>query len=127
MSTTKSVLIVDDDGFVRRALKRTLRDLPVEVLEAENGHQALTLLRQGLEPALIISDIDMPVVSGLELAEYVRIEFPHIPMILCSGGAYDMQVSALSRASLDAGGPGIEYLPKPTPPSVFKEKVRKLV
>lgn len=115
--TQPAVLVVDDDGFIRQALKRSFRKLPVEVFEAENGLQALTLLKNGLNPALIISDIDMPACSGLELAQQCKAEFPSIPMILCSGGAYDLQASAL----------GVKYFDKPVDVKILIEEIRKVL
>lgn len=114
----KTVLIVDDDPFVRQSMKRVLRNVDIEIREAENGQEALDLLRGGLSPAIIISDVDMPVLSGLELAQHRKDEFPGIPMVLCSGGAYDLQASAL----------GVDYYAKGNDaPASLRERVLKVL
>ena len=62
----KIVLLVEDDIDVRKALRRSLKNLGVEIREAINGLNALELIRGGLTPSLILSDIEMPAMNGLE-------------------------------------------------------------
>jgi CheY-like chemotaxis protein len=91
----KTVLIVDDDAMVRFLYRRILRDVPVEVQVALSGQEALSLLRGGFCPDLIISDIDMPGMTGLTLAKFCKEEFPGIPLLLASGGAYDIEAQQM--------------------------------
>lgn len=111
---TKVVLLVDDDAIVRKALMRLLRTCGADIREAVNGEEALTLLREGLRPAIIISDIDMPAMNGLVLARHVKAEFPTLQLVLCSGGGHERAASEL----------GVEYYPKPTDPSTLRELVK---
>ena len=103
MPDLKVVLLVDDDEFVRRAVKRTLGDSGAEVVEASDGAQALELLRGGLRPAVIVSDVDMPVMSGLLLAKHCKEEFPDIPMILVSGGGHERAAADLGVTYFEKG------------------------
>lgn len=83
------VLVVDDDESVRDVSKLVLASQGYEVITAENGFDALQLLRRAL-PNLIVSDLSMPGMSGFEFLSVVRRRFPHLPVIAISG-AYNGQ------------------------------------
>jgi CheY-like chemotaxis protein len=82
------VLLVEDDPVVRRVISRQLVASGYVVRGAVDGLDALGKLRTGL-PDLIISDLNMPRMSGLELLEIVRKRFPQIPVIVISTIATD--------------------------------------
>jgi DNA-binding NtrC family response regulator len=103
---THRILIVDDEANHRRALSISLRMEGYEVLQAADGQQALEVLRRE-EVDVVIADLMMPRVDGLELARRLRFSNPATKMILMS--AYH-----LSRAQLDRAQVGdIRFLPKP--------------
>ncbi|MEY4704051.1 MAG: hypothetical protein RL042_247 [Nitrospirota bacterium] len=79
------ILIADDDPLILSLLRDILCPVGYQVLEAANGNQALSQLRQR-KVDLIITDLMMPGMDGLELIRAVRREFPEIPMIAMSGG-----------------------------------------
>jgi two-component system, probable response regulator PhcQ len=82
----KSLLIVDDEENVRRAVARALRGEGYDLRFASSGEEALKLLR--LEPAdMVLSDHMMPVMTGLELMREVRKEFPNTLRIILTGYA----------------------------------------
>ena len=121
-NSKRPILLVDDDDMVRRALKRSLaRDLQslgIDVVEASDGQVALDLLRGGLIPVLVISDIDMPILNGLDLAKQCKEEFPSIPFILCSGGDHQDSVKKL----------GLTFFAKGTDSvATLKEEIKKHV
>ena len=67
-----SVLIVDDDPFIRKLVHTTLEDVAgFELVEASDGRQALELARTQ-EPSLVFLDIDMPEVDGIEACRLLR-------------------------------------------------------
>jgi CheY-like chemotaxis protein len=66
------VLIVDDCGLVRRALRRSLARFGCVVSAAANGLQALELVEQGFVPDTITVDIDMPLMSGIVFVRSLR-------------------------------------------------------
>jgi chemotaxis response regulator CheB len=81
----KSVLIVDDSAFLRKALCKIFRgeeDLDV-CGEAENGRDAIEKAQQ-LHPDLIILDLLMPVMNGLDAARVLRRLMPRVPLIMYS-------------------------------------------
>jgi len=75
------VLVVDDDPVQRLLLMRALAPLEVEVQEARNGQEALDLLRDGL-PHVVLTDLHMPLVDGLELTRRIKVLDPLLPVIL---------------------------------------------
>ena len=78
-----TVLIVDDNTSTRQALCEVFqREADFEVCgEAENGHEAIERARQ-LHPDLIVLDVSMPVMNGLEAAHVLRGMMPTVPLIL---------------------------------------------
>jgi len=80
----KTVLFVDDEEKVLSSLKRGLLDEPYNKLFAESGKEALELLKQN-EVHVIVTDMKMPEMSGLELLRIVKQEYPHIVRIVLSG------------------------------------------
>ncbi len=71
----RSVLVVDDDERVLRAYARVLRD-DYDVLLATDGQEAIDLLRSGSRADVVLTDLEMPEVSGLALIEWLRAERP---------------------------------------------------
>lgn len=65
------ILVVEDDDDIRRSLVDLIEDEAFQVRAAANGREALTLLRSGLRPSLILLDLMMPVMDGWEFAEAV--------------------------------------------------------
>ncbi len=78
------VLVVDDDPSIREALAMLLISSGYDVSIAEDGFAALQQLRRTL-PALIVSDLNMPQMSGYELLSIVRRRFPQVLTVAMSG------------------------------------------
>jgi len=78
------VLIVDDDDAVRDSLSLLLKASGFEVSTAADGLEALAVLRNGL-PAVLLSDLNMPKMSGIELFSEVRQQFPSVSLVAMSG------------------------------------------
>jgi two-component system KDP operon response regulator KdpE len=79
---TSTILVVDDEPQLRRAMKATLTDLGYSVMEAKTGEEALALLRH--EPAdLILLDLNMPGIGGIETCRALR-EHSDTPIIILS-------------------------------------------
>ena len=82
--SAKSVLLVDDDSSTRALLALHLEQAGFEARQAEDGIDGLVKLRDEL-PHVIISDLQMPRMSGIEFVSVVRRRFPSIPVIVISG------------------------------------------
>lgn len=104
------VLLVEDESAIRRLSERALRRAGYEVQVAESGEEALALLDAAtVAPCVLVSDVAMPGMNGLELARRARGRFPGLPVVLVSGYA---------EAALGADLPAerIRFLAKPYRP-----------
>jgi two-component system, chemotaxis family, chemotaxis protein CheY len=80
----KTVLVVDDSVFLRKAIEKAfLSDGFKTCVEAENGGEAIEVAKK-CQPDLIILDLSMPVMNGLQAAPILRSMFPKIPIFLFS-------------------------------------------
>lgn len=97
---SKTVLIADDDKLTREGLATMLRSSGHSVIEAEDGRQALELIDEKV-PDLVISDVRMPNMDGVELVEKIRHtpEIQNLPVIVLTN---DDSATTLNRA-LSAG------------------------
>ena len=86
ISVPHRILVVDDEALVRELFIRLLQEEGYEVATADNGFDGLLKLKHFL-PAVIISDLNMPKMSGFEFLSVVRRRFPNISVI-ASSGAY---------------------------------------
>ena len=100
------VLVVDDSEVDRRLVGGLLaRDIDWLVEFASNGREALELM-QTTEPDVIVTDLMMPDMDGMELVTQVAVQHPNVPVILVTGqGSEDIAVEALSRGAAS-------YVPK---------------
>lgn len=91
------VLIVEDNSKVRRLSMQRVRDLGFSTQEAESGDKAYQMLKDGLRPDIVFSDLVMPGdLNGYDLASRIAREFPQIKVLLTSGYASDVVTSSLA-------------------------------
>jgi DNA-binding NarL/FixJ family response regulator len=116
------LLIVDDNPFVRVGLQMTLRDASdlVVVGEAANGAQAVDLCRE-LEPDLVVTDLRMPVMDGLQATAAIKSAYPQVCVIVMS-----VEDDLLTRTQAELAGADA-FLPKDAPPEEFLRQIRLLV
>jgi diguanylate cyclase (GGDEF)-like protein/PAS domain S-box-containing protein len=114
------ILIVDDNEAGRQLLVRILSSAGYEIIPAENGEQALEVYREQ-NPDLIITDLNMPVMDGFELAEAIRQDAnsAHVPIIFISAMYKDI-VSKVK--AMDIGGNEYLTLPVDRDELIFKVK-----
>ena len=114
------VLVVDDELSIRRALVRFLSRLGYAVIEAENGSEALAELeRIAWRADIVLTDVEMPGMNGIELATHIRSRDPSLPLLYMSGFV-----------NAEYGGePGIrdDTIMKPFDFAVLIERVREAV
>jgi PAS domain S-box-containing protein len=82
-----TVLAVDDDILVRMGTVAMLEDLGHTVREANSGEEALSILAQGTQIDLVVTDQAMPRMTGVQLAEAILADRPNLPIILATGYA----------------------------------------
>lgn len=97
----KKLLLVDDEEGIRRFLGLTLMDLGYDVETADNGESALKLIEK-VNPAVILTDIKMPRMDGIELLKAVKADHPHIEVIMLTGhGDLDLAIESLKFEAAD--------------------------
>lgn len=79
------VLLAEDDFELRMSFLDLLDVWGFEVLEAEDGAEALTYIEKIDHLSLLMTDINMPKFTGLEVAENARIKFPAVPILFVTG------------------------------------------
>ncbi|PAR51181.1 two-component system response regulator [Vibrio metoecus] len=102
----KLILLVDDDPVFRRMTKGYLQQDGYQVLEAENGLDGLRKLRES-KPDLILCDLSMPVLNGIEFVEEVSLAYPSLPLIVVSATEEMADVAKALRFGIK------DFLPKP--------------
>ena len=99
------VLIVEDEYVSRHALGRLLERCGYRVELAESAEDALALLNRRIRPDVVLLDVDLPGMNGLELLARLRATMPHVTPVLLTGADRDTVWPATSR--------GVPYLRKP--------------
>lgn len=116
------VLIVDDEAEVRKVVRLTLEKANYEVLEAEDGKQAIEIINKGENRIMldvIICDIRMPSINGVEAIQYFQKEYPKVKIIVLTGFPdVDMAISFMRKGVVD-------YLVKPVEGETLKTAVAK--
>jgi signal transduction histidine kinase/ActR/RegA family two-component response regulator len=116
---SETILLIEDDEVLRSLAARALRGHGYEVLEARYGSEALELWRaRPDEVVLVVSDVVMPGMSGVEVAERLVAERPDLLVLLMSGFADSPAAAQLPRRNR-AG-----FLEKPFTPGVLLQAVR---
>ena len=122
MVANKKVLVVDDSSLMRNFAKDSLKKLNItDLTEADDGNSALTELKKE-KYDLILSDLNMPNMDGLELLKAVRSDsnLKDIPFIIMTlEGKKDMLLEAV-KAGLN------DYLRKPVTANALEEKIKKI-
>jgi two-component system, OmpR family, alkaline phosphatase synthesis response regulator PhoP len=105
----RQVWIVDDDEDMSRAIGLLLKILDCEVRSFHNARAAVQTLLAGKSPQLLILDINMPEVSGLDLLEFLRrrVEWKELPILMLSAESEDSIVDKALKMGADA------YIMKP--------------
>ena len=118
----RAVLFVDDDEVVLRSIERGFIDEPYNTLFAKSGQEALEILQRE-EVHVIVTDMRMPEVDGLELLETIRKMYPHIVGIVLSGYT---EMATLQKAVNQ--GEIFKFIPKPWKlEGDFKKVVREAI
>jgi CheY-like chemotaxis protein len=111
------LLVVDDQPFIRTCLSKLLSDHGYGVRSARDGFSALAEMRKEI-PDLIVSDLNMPGMSGFELLSVVRRRFPSIPVIAMS--------SQFSGVELPVGVAADAFYEKGVDPALLLEIVKNV-
>jgi two-component system nitrate/nitrite response regulator NarL len=115
------ILIVDDHRMFREGIRTRLAQHPrfQVVGEAANAEEALAVMRDA-NPAIVVLDIRMPSVSGIELARRLRADWPEVKILVLSGYDFDQYVRALARIGIHG------YLLKDSPQEALVEALDQI-
>jgi CheY-like chemotaxis protein len=112
------ILLVDDEAGIRKVLSIALTDGGYVVTTAESGAEALRLFRD-LSPAIVLTDIKMPGLDGIELLRTIKAERPDTEVIMITGhGDMDLAIESLK---LDAPG----FVTKPISDEILEITLKK--
>jgi two-component system chemotaxis response regulator CheY len=118
------ILIVDDEPSIRTAVSRILSKAKYEVVEARDGAQAITILNEGDNPAMVVAiicDVQMPTINGSEAIAYFRSHHPLIPVVVLTGCLdIGLAASLMQKGVLD-------YLVKPVSKDILLQVIKKAV
>ncbi len=118
------VLIVDDEADARKSIRLSLPKADYDVVEAEDGEQAIQAIRSGENPLLVdavICDLVMPKVNGMEAIAFFRSQFPGVPILVLTGHPNIENLNELYQQGV------VDYLVKPIAPEKLLAAVEKAV
>ncbi|TAJ13767.1 response regulator [Marinilabiliaceae bacterium JC017] len=120
-SKSQQILIVEDNKEIREYIRSILEE-NYKIMEATNGREGLKMTEKHL-PSLIISDIMMPIMNGMELCSEIKKDEAtcHIPLILLTAKITDQE----QLAGLETGAD--DYITKPFSPKILKARVNNLL
>jgi DNA-binding NtrC family response regulator len=97
----KSILLVDDEGGIRKVLGIALADMGYHVRTAENGVEALRIFKAE-RPPIVLTDIKMPEMDGIELLRRLKKISPHTEVIMVTGhGDMDLAIKSVKYEATD--------------------------
>ena len=112
-------LVVDDAGIARKMVGRMMGELGFDVVAAKDGQDALDQLDPTSPPDAVVTDWNMPVMDGVELARAIRAtpEFALIPVLMISSETDPRRVAKALLGGVD------EYLFKPVDAAMIRERL----
>ncbi len=123
MTPHKLVLIAEDDPVAHHIMVQIVESLNLTAVSASNGKVAWHILQDNFDIALLISDVVMDEMSGIELLTKLRKDtrLKHLPVLICSGIVAKSEISELLN-----NGP-TDYASKPVNMSQVKNQIRQLL
>ncbi len=120
-AVTARVLLVEDDDAVRQFAEEVLREAGHEVFAAADGNEALALAsRDAAQIDVLVTDVVMPGLNGIELADRLELSMPRLRVLFMSGYPADADVTA-------AGDGRRQFIGKPFKPADLRRSVRALL
>ena len=119
--SSATVLVIDDDPAMRMIVSLSLKLCGYAVLVAASGEEAVALARQHQEIRVVVLDVVMSGLAGVELARELEKSIPSVAILYCSGHP----ASALSRYGVDAAA--VNFLQKPCRAPDLQEKIEELI
>ncbi len=124
MSEDVKVLIVDDDATLRRIVRTLMTQIGYKnLIEAEDGQEALEFLQENQDIGLILCDWDMPRMDGLELLQHIRNDdtLAETPFIMVTAQDNKEKIIIAAKAKVS------QYIVKPFTAQALREKINKVL
>lgn len=119
--TRLRVLVVDDERLIASTVAAILNQHGFEAIPAFGGEEGIERARE-LRPDIVLTDVLMPRVTGIELGMQLRAEFPEVRVLLFSGQAATMELLHKARAA----GYDFELFPKPIHPDELVARLKSM-
>ncbi|HHF2905741.1 TPA: sigma-54-dependent transcriptional regulator [Vibrio diabolicus] len=115
------VFFIDDEADLRLAIEQTFELADIDATFFPDAESALLAIKQGAEPGVVITDICLPGISGMDLLNTLVRKDTHLPVIMITGhGDISMAVNALHQGAYD-------FIEKPFPPEHLIETVKRAI
>jgi CheY-like chemotaxis protein len=114
----ETVLVVEDSDLLRNLMRSVLERAGYAVHVVDNGETAIEAIQANGPPAIVVADVEMPRMGGLELSRRVEKAYPGIPVLLVSGYAAEGKIDDLARR---------EFLQKPFTPAQLTQRIGALL
>lgn len=116
----KTILLVDDSRAVRLTARRMLTEIGCNVLEAEDGQQALQVLREHPETDAVLLDWNMPVMDGITMLRVLKADssMPQPHVVMCT------TENDMTRILEAIAAGAVEYIMKPFTDDILREKLQ---
>ena len=123
MRTDVKVMVVDDEEPVRRTLTRFLRSLGIQnIIEGSNGQEAITMAESNPDIQLVLLDLKMPIVDGIQALTEIRPTLPKAKIVVLTGYPFYGDADLLVQQ-----GKVVDFLVKPVDLDYLENILRTLI
>jgi CheY-like chemotaxis protein len=118
---THTVLVVDDNPHFRMIVEFNLKGLGYAVSDTGCAEEAIEIATQNKDIQLLITDVEMPGITGVELARKIVAVQPHVKVLYISG------FPLKAEAAMDVAAGPVHFLQKPFPPAQLDESIKAIL
>lgn len=113
----RRILLVEDESLLRKLIAQFLRGEGYEIVEAEDGREGVDRFSSGNPFDLILLDLNLPILPGVEVCRRIKLQEPEQPIIICSAAILDGHIAALATMEVD------QFLSKPYHPAELLSRI----
>ncbi len=111
------ILLVEDESILRRLIAQFLRGEGFEIVEAGDGREGVERFSSGNPYDLVLLDLNLPILPGVEVCSRIKQQRPEQPVIICSAAILDGHIAALAAMKVD------QFLSKPYHPAELLSRI----
>jgi DNA-binding response OmpR family regulator len=113
----RKILLVEDESLLRRLIAQFLRGEGFEIVEAGDGREGVERFFSGYPFDLVLLDLNLPILPGVEVCRRIKLQRPEQPIIICSAAILDGHIAAFAAMDVD------QYLTKPYHPAELLSRI----